>query len=446
MVFPLKLYESIHAFNGRTKKMIAKISATENLGGALGYNFKKVEKGEANILLAAELYQSKEGRYTMEDVLADMEALIPKNCRTKKTVFHCSLNPHPDEKLSDEQLTQIAKEYMEALGYGNQPYIVFKHSDISREHIHIVSLRVDSRGQKINDKFEKRWSKQITDALEKRFGLIPSSKVTDKAMKETLKVDIGKGNIKKQVAETLRSVLKHYKFYSLGELNAILSVYNLAVEEVKTEFRGKKYEGLVYVPTDDKGDKVSSPIHASDIGRGVGYTAVQNRMQKSKQAIKPLISIIRYRVLQTMRTSPKTEEELRQRLEEQGLRVTIRKNESGRIYGITFIDDKEGIALNGSRLGKGYAANVFNAYFSNSAHNPFLDETLYGSPSIRLEQSAIVQPSQPNTEGSDNLVDELIEDMADGSFLSTGNDDWKEAAWQRKLRRQSKVKLRRRKH
>ena len=116
--------------------MIAKISATENLGGALGYNFKKVEKGEANILLAAELYQSNDGNYTMEDVLADMQALIPKKCRTKKTVFHCSLNPHPDEKLSDEQLTQIANKYMEALGYGNQPYIVFKHNDIAREHIH----------------------------------------------------------------------------------------------------------------------------------------------------------------------------------------------------------------------------------------------------------------------------------------------------------------------
>ena len=425
--------------------MIAKISATENLGGALGYNFKKMEKGEANILLAAELYQSKEGRYTMEDVLADMEALIPKNCRTKKTVFHCSLNPHPDEKLSDETLMQIAREYMEALGYGNQPYIVFKHNDISREHIHIVSLRVDSRGQKINDKFEKRRSKQITDALERKFGLIPGSKITHREMGEVSKIDTTKGNIKKQVAETLLSVLKHYEFCSLGELNAILSVYNLAVEEVKTEFRGKKYEGLVYVPTDDKGDKVSSPIHASDIGRGVGYTAVQNRMQKSKQAIKPLISIIRYRVLQTMRTSPKTEEELRQRLEEQGLRVFIRKNESGRIYGITFIDDKEGIALNGSRLGKGYAANVFNGYFSNPTHNPFLDETLYGSLSARLDQSATVHPSQLNTEESDNLVDELIEDMADSSFLPTGNDDWKEAAWQRKLRRQSKVNLRQRK-
>ena len=426
--------------------MIAKISATENLGGALGYNFKKVEKGEASILLAAELYQNNDGNYTMEDVLADMEALIPKKCRTKKTVFHCSLNPHPDEKLSDERLTQIAKEYMEALGYGKQPYIVFKHNDIAREHIHIVSLRVDCRGRKINDKFEKRRSKQITDALERKFGLIPSSKVTEKAVAETLKVDIGKGNIKEQVASVVRTVLKHYRFCSLGELNVVLSKYNLAVEEVKMEFRGKKHDGLVYVPTDDKGGKVSTPINASDIGRGVGYTAVQNRIQKSKQTVKPLILTVRNKVLQAMRTSPKTEEELRQRLEEQGLRVVIRKNESGRIYGITFIDDKAGIALNGSRLGKGYAANVFKGYFSNPAHNPFLDETLYGSPSVRLEQSATVQPLQSNAEEGDNLIDELIENMVSDSFVSTGNDDWKEAAWQRKLRKQSKVKLRRRKH
>ena len=426
--------------------MIAKISATENLGGALGYNFKKVEKGEASVLLAAELYQSNDGNYTMEDVLADMQALIPKKCRTKKMVFHCSLNPHPDEKLSDETLTQIAKEYMETLGYGKQPYIVFKHNDIAREHIHIVSLRVDDEGRKINDRFEKRRSKKITDALERKFGLIPSSKVTEKAVAEKPKVDIGKGNIKEQVANVIRMVLKHYHFCSLGELNAVLSAYSLTVEEVKTEFRGKKYDGLVYVPSDDKGGKVSTPIHASDIGRGVGYTAVQNRIQKSKQNVKPLIPTVRNKVLQTMRTSPNTEKELRQRLEEQGLRVVIRKNDNGRIYGITFIDDEQGVALNGSRLGKGYAANVFNGYFSNPAHNSFLDETLYGSPFARLEQSATVQPSQSDTEEGSNLINELIEDMADGFFLPTGNDDWKEAAWQRKLRKQSKIKLRRRKH
>ena len=423
--------------------MIAKISATENLGGALGYNFKKVEKGEASILLAQGLYQNKEGTYTMAEVFADMQAVIPEKCRTKKMVFHCSLNPHPDEKLSNETLMQIAREYMETLGYGKQPYIVFKHNDIAREHIHIVSLRVDSRGQKINDKFEKRRSKQITDALERKFGLIPSSKVTEKAVAETPKVDIGKGNIKEQVANVVRMMLKHYCFCSLGELNAILSKYNLAVEEIKTEFRGKKYDGLVYVPTDDKGGKVSTPINASDIGRGVGYTAVQNRMQKSQQAIKPLIPTIRNKVLQAMRTSPQTEKELQSRLEEQNLRVAIRKNESGRIYGITFINDEKGIVLNGSRLGKGYAANKFNEYFSNPENNPFLDESLYGKIDTTLQQQ--MQAIQSDEQESDNLVDELIEDMADGSFLPTGNDDWKEAAWQRKLRRQSKVNLRRRK-
>ncbi len=381
--------------------MIAKISSTENLGGALGYNFKKVEKGEASILLAQGLYQNKEGTYTMAEVFTDMQAVIPEKCRTKKMVFHCSLNPHPDEKLSNETLTQIAREYMETLGYGKQPYIVFKHNDIAREHIHIVSLRVDSEGKKINDKFEKRRSKQITDTLERKYNLIPSSKVSNKEEVETPKVE---------------------------------------------EFRGKKYDGLVYVPTDDKGGKVSTPIHASDIGRGVGYTAVQNRMQKSKQAIKPLVPTIRGKVLQAMRTSPQTEKELRSRLEEQSLRVAIRKNESGRIYGITFIDDKVGVALNGSRLGKGYAANVFNTYFSNPTNNPFLDETLYGNPSVRLEQSATVQPLQSNAEEGDNLIDELIENIVGDTFGTTGNDDWKEAVWQRKLRKQSKVKLRRRKH
>ena len=423
--------------------MIAKISSTENLGGALGYNFKKVQHNEAAVLCVNELRKGFDGTFQMDKVLADMQKAIPEQCRTKKTVFHCSLNPHPDEKLSDERLTQIAKEYMEALGYGNQPYIVFKHNDIAREHIHIVSLRVDSKGRKINDKYEGRRSKKITDALEKKYSLIPSSKVSERTTTETPKVNVVQGNIKEQVANTVRSAMKHYTFCSLGELNAVLRKYNLAVEEVKTEYRGKRYDGLVYVPTDDKGNKVSTPIHASDIGRGVGYAAVQNKMQKSKQMVKPLIPTVRRKVLEVMRTSPGTEGILRQRLEEQGLQVVIRKNDNGRIYGITFIDDEKGIALNGSRLGKGYAANKFNEYFSNPENNPFLDESLYGKIDTTFQQQ--MQTIQSDEQESDNLVDEFIDNMVGESFSSSGNDDWKEAAWQRKLRKQSKVKLKRRK-
>ena len=423
--------------------MIAKISSTENLGGALGYNFKKVQHNEAAVLCVNELRKGFDGTFQMDKVLADMQKAIPEQCRTKKTVFHCSLNPHPDEKLSDERLVQLAKEYMEALGYGKQPYIVFKHNDIAREHIHIVSLRVDFDGNKINDKFEGRRSKKITNALEKKYNLIPSSKVSERTTTETPKVNVVQGNIKEQVANTVRSAMKHYTFCSLGELNAVLRKYNLAVEEVKTEYRGKQYDGLVYVPTDDKGNKVSTPIHASDIGRGVGYTAVQNKMLKSKQMVKPLIPTVRRKVLEVMRTSPHTEERLRQRLEKQGLQVVIRKNDNGRIYGITFIDDEKGIALNGSRLGKGYAANKFNEYFSNPENNPFLDESLYGKIDTTFQQQ--MQTIQSDEQESDNLVDELIDNMVGESFSSSGNDDWKEAAWQRKLRKQSKVNLKRRK-
>ena len=427
--------------------MIAKISSSENLAGALGYNFKKVVSGGASVLLAEGLYANPEGGYTMEEVLSDVQAAIPKKCRTKNVVFHCSLNPHPDEKLSDEQLTQIAQEYMQTLGYGEQPYIVFKHNDIEREHIHIVSLRVNSAGEKINDKFENRRSKRITDHLERKYGLIPSTpskeqKTNSPASQENLTSD----NIRSEIAQTLRGVLEHYHFCSLGEFKAILGACQLTVEEVKNSYRGREYNGIVYAPTDEAGNKLCPPIHASKIGRGVGHTALQSKMRQSKQRIKPFLPEIRQRVLAVMRTSPQTEEELLASLEKSGLRCLIRKSEGGRIYGITFIDDNLGIALNGSRLGKGYAANRFEAYFSAPESNRFLDEKLYGHLSSPWEAPKDLAQSIPLlAEESDNPMESVLDELIGDTPLTTGNDDWKEASWQRKLRRRHQLRLRRRK-
>ena len=427
--------------------MIAKISSSENLAGALGYNFKKVVSGGASVLLAEGLYANPEGSYTMEEVLSDMQAAIPKKCRTKNVVFHCSLNPHPDEKLSDEQLTQIAQEYMQALGYGEQPYIVFKHHDIEREHIHIVSLRVNSAGEKINDKFENRRSKRITDLLERKYGLIPSTpskeqKTNAPASQENLPSD----NIRSEMAQTLRGVLTHYHFCSLGEFKAILGAYQLTAEEVKNSYRGREYNGLVYTPTDEAGNKLCPPLPASKIGRGVGYTALQHKMRQSKQRIKPFLPEIRQRLLAVMRSSPQTEEELLASLNKSGLRCLIRKSEGGRIYGITFIDDTLGIALNGSRLGKGYAAKQFEAYFSAPESNRFLDEKLYGHLSSPWEAPKDLARSIPLlAEGSDNPMESILDELIGDLPLATGNDDWKEASWQRKLRRRHQLRLKRRK-
>ena len=383
----------------------------------------------------------------MEEVLSDMQAAIPKKCRTKNVVFHCSLNPHPDEKLSDAQLTQIAQEYMQALGYGEQPYIVFKHNDIAREHIHIVSLRVNSAGEKINDKFENRRSKRITDHLERKYGLIPSTpskeqKINSPASQENLTSD----NIRSEIAQTLRGVLEHYHFCSLGEFKAILGACQLTVEEVKNSYRGREYNGIVYAPTDEAGNKLCPPIHASKIGRGVGHTALQSKMRQSKQRIKPFLPEIRQRVLAVMRSSPRTEEELLASLNKSGLRCLIRKSEGGRIYGITFIDDTLGIALNGSRLGKGYAAKQFETYFSSPESNRFLDEKLYGHlSSPREAPKDLTQSTSLLAEEGDNPMEAVLDELIGDLPLTTGNDDWKEATWQRKLRRQHQLRLKRRK-
>ena len=427
--------------------MIAKISSSANLAGALGYNFKKVDNGGASVLLTEGLYENPGVAYTLLEVLSDMQAFIPPKCRTKNLVFHCSLNPHPKEKLTDEDLTRIAQEYMQALGYGSQPYIVFKHHDIEREHIHIVSLRVNSAGEKINDKFENRRSKRITDLLERKYRLIPSTPSKEqKTNSPTSQENLTSDNIRSEIVQTLRGILTHYHFCSLGEFKAILGGYQLTVEEVKNTYRGREYNGLVYAPTDEAGNKLCPPLPASKIGRGVGYTALQSKMRQSKQRIKPFLPEIRQRVLGVMRTSPQTEEELLASLEKSGLRCLIRKSEGGRIYGITFIDDNLGIALNGSRLGKGYAANQFEAYFSAPESNRFLDEKLYGHLSSPRETPKDLAQSIPLlAEESDNPMESVLDELIGDLPLTTGNDDWKEASWQRKLRRRHQLRIKRRK-
>lgn len=91
-------------------------------------------------------------------------------------VVHISLNPSPKDKLSDEQLERIAREYLKKLGYGNQPYIIYKHEDIGRPHLHILTTCITEQGRKINDFriWKRSWS--ICRHLERKYGLHPAEK------------------------------------------------------------------------------------------------------------------------------------------------------------------------------------------------------------------------------------------------------------------------------
>ena len=409
--------------------MIAKISSSNSLAATLGYNFKKVEKHEASVLLVQGLFQDRNGRYSRAQVLADMLRTIPARCRTKKTVFHCSLNPHPDEKLSDKALSQIAREYMGALGYGGQPYIVFRHNDIPRAHIHIVSLRVNSEGRKIDDRFERRRSKRITDALEAKFGLLPSQKKEGVSAQPSA-VDTDAGNIKRQVAAAVEHVLGRYAFQSVGEMNLLLARFRVTAEEVKTERKGRPFDGIVYAATDAEGHKICTPIKASEIDRQVSYAALRRHFEQSKSVVQERSGAIRRAIADVMQTSPDRAEFI-DCMRGHGIETVTRINAAGRLYGITFIDDANGIAVNGSRLGKGFAANVFNAYFAGGA-NPFLEMS---RPKEKEERAAAVEEL---TESPDDMPPTEI-DLS----LQVHGADLRELAFQRRLRNRARVRLRR---
>ena len=146
--------------------MVAKISVGSSLFGALSYNQNKVDEQQGKVLLSNRMFESEDGNFSIRRCMECFDMHLPADLKTEKPIIHISLNPHPDDVLSDSQLADIAKEYMDKLGYGNQPYMVYKHEDIARHHIHIVSIRVDDTGKKINDKFEHIRSKQITRELE----------------------------------------------------------------------------------------------------------------------------------------------------------------------------------------------------------------------------------------------------------------------------------------
>ena len=347
--------------------MVANIRSGSSPGGALYYNKEKVDKDEAEVLLWQKMLEpyDKCGRL---DIDACMESFMPyleANRRTTNTVFHASLNPSPEDRLTDEQLRKIACEYMERMGYGEQPYIVFKHKDISREHLHIVSLRVDEQGRKLPHDFEARRSMEILRDLERKYGLHPSVKGQGRTDREGLrKVMYSVGNGKHQISSVARSCLRNYKCSSYGEFRTLLELLNVSVEERTGTVDGRDYAGVIYGAMTADGYGIGTPFKSSRIGKDVGYKALQKYYERSKSALKQDGTLDRLRQTVKDAMSPdNTREEFRQLLKAENIDAIFRINPVGRIYGVTFIDHNKGIVANGSVLGKEFSANVFNELY-----------------------------------------------------------------------------------
>lgn len=233
--------------------MVAKITSGVSVYGALYYNQEKVDKGKARTLAWNRIMERPDGTAGIPECMRSFEAYLAANLRTEKPVIHLSLNPHPGDRLSDGQLEAIGREYMEKLGYGDQPYIIFRHEDNARAHIHIVSLRIDEQGRKIRDYKEWERSMKICRELEQKYGLVPSTKEERKASGAMTAVEYRKGDLKHQIANVVRPALQDYRFRSFREFKALLGLFNVTVEEVRKGVDGRTCHGLVYAALDEKG-------------------------------------------------------------------------------------------------------------------------------------------------------------------------------------------------
>lgn len=345
--------------------MVAKITVGTSLYGALAYNGMKVNEGEGKLLAGNKVFDDGSGRVDIARAEQDFKRYMPENVRTRNKVIHISLNPHPDDRLTDMEMESLAREYLEKLGYGDQPYLIFKHEDINRHHLHIVTVRVDENGRSIDTRNNFYRSKQITRELEQKYGLHDAERRNRRLDTPLHKVDASAGDVKKQVGNTVKALNAQYRFQSMGEYRALLSLYNVTVEEVQGNVRGREYHGLVYSATDDAGDKVGNPFKSSLFGKTVGYEAVERKFARSKQEIKDrkLAEMTKRTVLSVL-ADTYDKETFVSRLKEKGIDTVLRHTEEGRIYGATFIDHCTGSVLNGSRMGKELSANALQEHFT----------------------------------------------------------------------------------
>lgn len=407
--------------------MVAKISIGSSLYGALAYNGEKINEGKGKLLVTNKVFDDGTGKMDIHRAVEDFKCYMPPQVRTEKPVIHISLNPHPDDKLTDVELADIAREYMEKLGYGNQPYMVYKHEDIDRHHLHIVSIRVDENGKCLNNAYNFQRSKAIARELEKEYGLHTAERQRPTGQEPVRKVNPSVGNVKKQVGNIAKSLM-HYRFQSLGEYRALLSLYNVTVEEVKGEVRGREYHGLVYSATDDRSNKVGNPFKSSRFGITVGYEALEKHVVFSKEHIreKKLTVQTKDAVTTALRQTTNRREFIAA-LKIKGIDTVLRETDGGRIYGATFIDHHTGCVLNGSRLGKEFFANALQEHFAT----PHADVHL---PNLTLpnEPVSLSEHASPQSDFSSSGLDLL-------SFDTQGTDS-DEEAFIRKMKRKKKKK------
>ncbi|OOG76435.1 relaxase/mobilization nuclease domain-containing protein [Algoriphagus sp. A40] len=341
--------------------MVAIIKSGSSIRRPFQYNENKLETGAA-VLLSIQNYPGNSAEQSAEMRLKYMLKLTQLNGRAKVNAVHISLNFAPGEVLDKDRLIRISKSYMMGIGFGDQPYLVYQHTDAGHPHLHLVTTNIQLDGTRIPlHNIGKLKSEPTRKAIENQFGLVPAEQQNKgeylaKAV-DISRVAYGKSETKRAIGNVLQHVLKNYRYTSLPELNAVLKGYNITADRGGEESRIFKNRGLVYRVLDEKGEKVGVPIKASSFHFMATLNDIESRFGANEIERKSHLPEIRSAVdLTFLKSKPTSLDEVVKSLERRGIAVVKRVNPDGRVYGLTYVDHRNRCVFNGSALGKKYSA------------------------------------------------------------------------------------------
>jgi len=369
--------------------MVCKIIPGSDFRGAISYNENKVEDNQASLLLAGN-YPVEPEKLCFKDklgVLVDQAALRP---RAKETVLHFILSFSPSETLSDEKMKAIAERYMDKVGFGEQPYLVYRHFDAAHPHLHIVTTKIDGSGTPIPTfRFGKYKSNPARKEIEIEFGLVKAE--DQKKQQETVlhplelkPIDYGKTPTKGAISNVVRSVATHYRFASLEEFNAALKQFNVQAYRGQKDSLMYKNKGLIYTVIGPNSQKIGRPIKASSIYEKPTLPFLETRFQENKAQKKDKHKERLRRIIDGVMASGVTDKgQLKQALAEKGIYLLFRENEEKRIYGLTYVDNKTYCVFNGSDIDKSCSAKAILERLATGPSTEILSNRAFTSDILR---------------------------------------------------------------
>lgn len=358
--------------------MVARIVSGKSIRGILNYNENKVSNAEAKLLMACGFPRDPDS-LSFKNKLERFDKLTCQNLGTKTNALHITLNFSVKDSLDTDLLKRIALDYMDGLGFGQQPFLVYQHFDAAHPHIHIATVNIAEGGERIEThNIGRNQSEKTRKAIEINFGLIKAEdQVKDMAYMlrpvNLEKAVYGKSETKAAISSIVREVTGSYKFTSLPELNAALGQFNVMAHRGAQDSRMYEKGGLVYCIVSEEGEPMGIPIKASSIYSSPTLKNLEKKYLPNKETRKPYSQRLKHLLDKAIASSGNTEE-LESALRKQGIRILLRYNVQGEVYGATFIDNGTRSVFNGSDLGKAYSAKALMERLGAIGYQPVKEQ------------------------------------------------------------------------